>query len=42
MVVALNGGTLKIGKMKGEMGAKLAADEFAKKMDLKVGMKFGS
>lgn len=41
VVVALNGGTLKIGKMKGEKGAKLAADEFAKEMDLKVGMRFG-
>ena len=42
VVVALNGGTLKIGKMKGEKGAKLVADEFAKEMDLKVGMRFGS
>jgi len=42
VVVALNGGTLKIGKMKGEKGAKLAADEFAKEMELKVGMRFGS
>ena len=42
VVVALNGGTLKIGKMKGEKGAKLVADEFAKEMDLKVGMSFGS
>jgi methionyl-tRNA formyltransferase len=41
VVVALNGGTLKIGKMKGEKGAKLAADEFAQEMDLKVGMRFG-
>jgi len=41
VVVALNGGTLKIGKMKGEKGAKLAADEFAKEMELKVGMRFG-
>jgi len=41
VVVALNGGALKIGKMKGEKGAKLAADEFAKEMDLKVGMRFG-
>ena len=42
LVVALNGGTLKIGKMKGEKGAKLVADEFAKEIDLKVGMRFGS
>jgi len=42
VVVALNGGTLKIGKMKGEKGAKLVADEFAKEIDLKVGMRFGS
>jgi methionyl-tRNA formyltransferase len=42
VVVALRGGTLKIGKLKGEKGAKLAADEFAKEMDLKVGMQFGS
>ncbi len=42
VVVALNGGALKIGKMKGEQGAKLAADEFAQEMDLKVGMRFGS
>jgi len=42
VVVALKGGTLKIGKMKAEKGAKLAADEFAKEMDLKVGMRFGS
>ena len=42
VVVALKGGTLKIGKMKAEKGAKLAADEFAKEMDLKVGMSFGS
>ena len=42
VVVALNGGTLKIGKMKGEKGAKLVADEFAEEMNLKVGMQFGS
>jgi methionyl-tRNA formyltransferase len=42
VVVALNGGTLKIGKMKGGKGAKLVADEFAEEMDLKVGMRFGS
>ena len=42
VVVALTGGSLKIGKIKGEKGAKLLADEFAKEMDLKVGMRFGS
>ena len=42
VVVALNGGSLKIGKIKGEKGAKLLADEFAKEMDLKVGMRLGS
>jgi methionyl-tRNA formyltransferase len=42
MVVALNGGALKVGKIKGEKGAKIAADEFAKEVDLKVGMRFGT
>ena len=42
VLVALNGGSLKIGKIKGEKGAKLLADEFAKEMDLKVGMRLGS
>jgi methionyl-tRNA formyltransferase len=42
VVVALNGGALKIGKIKGEKGAKLVADEFAREIGLKVGMKFGS
>jgi len=42
VVVALNGGTIKIGKIKGDKGAKLAADEFAKEAGLKVGMRFGS
>ncbi len=41
VVVALNGGALKVGKIKGEKGAKIAADEFAKEVDLKVGMRFG-
>ncbi len=41
VVVALNGGALKVGKMKGAKGAKLAADEFAREADLKVGMSFG-
>ena len=41
VVVALNGGTLKIGKMKGEKGAKISADEFAKEAGLEAGMRFG-
>jgi methionyl-tRNA formyltransferase len=42
VVVALDGGTLKIGKLKREKGEKRVADEFAQEMDLQVGMKFGS
>ena len=42
VVVALNGGALKIGKIKGEKGAKLVADEFAKEIGLQMGMSFGS
>ena len=42
VIVALNGGALKVGKMKGEKGAKIAADEFAGEADLKVGMRFGT
>jgi methionyl-tRNA formyltransferase len=42
MVVALNGGALKVGKMKGEKGAKIPADQFAGEADLKVGMRFGT
>jgi len=41
MVVALNGGALKIGKLKGEKGAKKAAAEFAGEAGLKAGMRFG-
>jgi methionyl-tRNA formyltransferase len=41
VVVALSGGILKVGKMKGEKGAKIAADEFSREADLKVGMRFG-
>ena len=41
VVVALDGAKLKIGKMKREKGTKLVADEFARDMDLKVGMRFG-
>jgi methionyl-tRNA formyltransferase len=42
VVVALDGGALKIGKMKAEDGAKVSADEFAEEADLKTGMRFGS
>lgn len=42
IVVALRGAALKIGKMKGETGAKVNAGQFAREMDLKVGMRFGS
>jgi methionyl-tRNA formyltransferase len=41
MVVGLNGGALKVGKIKGEKGAKITADEFAREAGLKVGMRFG-
>lgn len=42
IMVALNGGALGIGKLRASTGQKMDADEFAKKMDLKVGMRFGS
>jgi len=42
VVVDLNGGALKIGKIKPEKGAKMNADDFAREMDLKVGMRFGT
>ena len=41
VLVAAKGGTLKIGKMKGEKGAKINADEFAREADMKVGTRFG-
>ena len=41
VAVALNGGALKIGKIKGEKGAKINADEFADEANLAVGMRFG-
>lgn len=41
VTVALSDGALKIGKIKGEGGGKMDADEFAKSTGLKVGMKFG-
>jgi methionyl-tRNA formyltransferase len=42
VVVALNGGALGIGKVRDAAGAKMGAAEYAKSVDLKVGMKFGS
>jgi len=42
VVVALSGGALAIGKVRDAAGVKMDADEFAKSVDLKVGMKFGS
>jgi methionyl-tRNA formyltransferase len=41
VTIALNGGVLKVGKMKGERGEKMNADEFARQMNLKAGMSFG-
>jgi len=40
-IIALKDGTLKVGKMKGENGEKMNADEFARQMNLKAGMSFG-
>ena len=42
VIVALNGGALKAGKLKGEKGAKITADEFAREAGLEVGMRFGT
>jgi methionyl-tRNA formyltransferase len=42
VIVALNGGALGIGKVRDSTGAKMDANEFAAKVDLKVGMSFGS
>jgi len=42
IMVALNGGALGIGKVRDSSGQKMGADEFANKMDLQVGMSFGS
>ena len=42
IMVALNGGALGIGKVRDSSGQKMEADEFAKKIDLQVGMSFGS
>jgi methionyl-tRNA formyltransferase len=39
VLVALNGGVLKVGKMKGEKGAKISAAEFAEAAHLKQGMR---
>jgi methionyl-tRNA formyltransferase len=41
VIIALNGGVLKVGKMKGENGEKMDADEFAQQVNLKAGMSFG-
>ena len=41
VVISLNGGSLKIGKVRDETGAKMGAGEFAKNAGLDVGMKFG-
>jgi len=42
IIVALNGGALGFGKVRDSRGEKMNADEFVKKMDLRVGMRFGS
>ena len=42
VIVALNGGALKVGKMKGEKGGKISADEFARGAGLEAGMRFGT
>ncbi len=41
VIVALNGGALRIGKVRDWTGAKMDANEFAAKVELEVGMKFG-
>jgi methionyl-tRNA formyltransferase len=42
IIVALTGGALGFGKVRDSRGEKMNADEFAKKMDLRAGMRFGS
>jgi methionyl-tRNA formyltransferase len=42
IVIALQGGALKVGRIKADKGQKLNAGEFAREMDLKVGMRFGA
>jgi methionyl-tRNA formyltransferase len=42
LTVALSGGALKIGKIKGEGGGKMGAGEFARSTGLKAGMTFGT
>ncbi len=42
IIVALNGGALGIGKVKDAAGAKIDANEFAAKVNLKAGMIFGT
>jgi hypothetical protein len=41
ITVALQGGTLTVGKLKADTGAKLTAGKFAREMELKPGMRFG-
>jgi len=41
VMIALNGGVLKVEKMKGARGKKMNADEFAQQVNLKTGMSFG-
>ena len=42
IMIALNGGAMRFGKVRDSSGQKMDADEFAKKMDLQVGMRLGS
>ena len=42
VMISLNGGAVKIGKIKGASGDKMDAGEFAQKVDLQVGMRFGA
>jgi methionyl-tRNA formyltransferase len=42
VMIALNGGVLKVGKMKGERGEKMNAAEFVHQVNLKAGMSLGS
>lgn len=41
VIIALNGGALKVWKIRGERAEKMSADEFANNVGLKVGMSFG-
>jgi len=42
VMISLNGGEVKIGKIKGASGDKMDADEFAQKVNLQPGMSFGA